>query len=74
MSRYREDESLEGYKMAQHASDDMLLFTAVIAVVIGLIISYIGKRGKQLWMLVWGIGLVVVSIAMGVVTWLQYAG
>ena len=73
MSRYREDEALEGYKMAQHASDDMLLFTAVIAVVIGVIIAYIGKRGKQLWMLVWGIGLVVASLAMGIVTWLNQA-
>ena len=67
--RYKDDQALEGYKLAQHSSDDMLLLTAVLGVLIGFILSYMGKRGNQLWMLVWGIGLIIASIYMGVVTY-----
>jgi hypothetical protein len=63
--RYREGESLP---LASSASDDMLLLTAVLGVLIGLILTYMGRRGKQLWMAVWGVGLVLISIAMGVIT------
>jgi len=48
-----------------HASDDMLLLTAVMGFFIGLILAFMGKKGKQLWMLVWGIGLVFCSIYLG---------
>lgn len=69
--RYKEDQTLEGYKLAQHSSDDMLLLTAVLGVLVGFALSYMGKRGKQLWMLVWGIGLILASIYMGVVTYFE---
>lgn len=69
--RYKDDQTLEGYKLAQHSSDDMLLLTAVLGVLVGFILSYMGKRGKQLWMLVWGIGLILASIYMGVVTYFE---
>jgi len=52
-----------------NASDDMLLLTAILGVIIGIIISVLGKFGKQLWMLVWGIGLVLVSIYLGISIW-----
>jgi len=38
--------------LSRNAHDDMLLFTAFISVVIGSILIYLGKRGKQLWMIV----------------------
>lgn len=69
--RYKDDQTLEGYKLAQHSSDDMLLLTAVLGVLVGFALSYMGKRGKQLWMLVWGIGLILASIYMGVVTYFE---
>ncbi len=69
--RYKDDQSLQGYKLAEQSSDDMLLLTAVLGVVIGFVIAYLGKRGKQLWMLVWGIGLVVASIYLGLVTYFE---
>jgi len=66
--RYREGEELP---LTQFASDDMLLLTAVLGIVIGIILTVLGKFGKQLWMFVWGIGLVVLSIYLGISIWLE---
>ncbi len=68
MARYKEGEQLP---LAQHASDDMLLLTAVLGFFIGFVLIYLGRLGKQMWMWVWGAGLVVMSIFMGTVTWLS---
>lgn len=65
--RYAEGETLP---LAQSASDDMLILTAVLGFFIGLVLVYLGRLGKQMWMWVWGAGLVVVSLAMGIITWL----
>lgn len=62
--RYKEGE-IPKQQLAVHASDDMLLLTAVLGTIIGLILSYLGRRGNQLWMVVWGIGLVICSIYLG---------
>lgn len=51
---------------AKHASDDMLMLTAFLGILIGIAISVLGKYGKQLWMFVWGIGLVLCSAYLGV--------
>jgi len=64
--RYKEGEAIPNEALAMHASDDMLVLTAVIGVVIGIILTYIGRLGKQMWMWVWGIGLIIVSAYMGV--------
>jgi len=69
--RYKEEDVLAGYQMAQHSSDGMLLLTAVMGFFIGFILFYLGRLGKQMWMWVWGIGLVIASFAMGLVTWLN---
>jgi len=66
--RYREGEELP---LTQFASDDMLLLTAAMGIVIGIILASLGKFGKQLWMLVWGIGLVIVSIYLGISIWFE---
>ena len=68
MARYKEGEQLP---LAQHASDDMLVLTAVLGFFIGFVLIYLGRLGKQMWMWVWGAGLVVMSIFMGTVTWLS---
>jgi hypothetical protein len=51
--------------LASHASDDMLLFTAVVAIFVGFALVWMGRKGKIMWMWTWGAGLVVVSIYMG---------
>jgi hypothetical protein len=55
--------------LAQHASNDMLILTAVLGVLIGFALMYMAKLGGQLWMRVWGAGLILMSIFMGGVTW-----
>ena len=64
MARYREGE-IPKEQMAVHASDDMLLLTAVLGVLIGIALTYLGRKGKQMWMWVWGIGLVICSAYLG---------
>ena len=61
-------ENIPPEQLAQHASDNMLLFTAVLATIIGIILFLLGKKGKQLWMATWGIGLVICSLLLGFFT------
>lgn len=70
MPRYS-NHDIPQHMLAQHASDDMLIFTAVLAFFIGAILTYLGRIGKQLWLFVWSIGLMICSISMGVWTWLN---
>lgn len=51
-----------------HSTDGMLLLTAVIGVLVGFALIWMGRTGKQLWMWTWGAGLIVFSIVMAVVT------
>jgi len=59
-------ENIPKEQLARHASDDMLLFTAVLATIIGFVLIWLGRKGRQLWMVVWSIGLIISSIIMGV--------
>ena len=61
--RYRADIPPE--QLARHASDDMLLFTAVLSIVIGVILIWLGRKGKQQWLVVWSVGLIICSLGMG---------
>jgi uncharacterized membrane protein affecting hemolysin expression len=62
----RYSENIPAEQLTVNASNNMLLFTAVLSILIGIILTYLGHRGKQLWMVTWSIGLIVCSIAMGV--------
>ncbi len=64
--RYKEGEAAP---LAQNASDEMLILTAVLGFFIGFVLVYLGRLGDQMWMRVWGVGLVLMSIFMGGVTW-----
>lgn len=66
--RYREGQELP---LTQYASDDVLLLTAVLGVIIGIALTALGKFGKQMWMFIWGIGLVVASIYLGISIWFE---
>jgi len=52
--------------LTKNASNDMLVFTAILGVIIGIILIYLGKKGKQMWLFTWSIGLVVCSILLAV--------
>ena len=63
--RYKEGE-IPKEQLAVHASDDMLLLTSALGILIGLALTVLGRKGKQMWMYVWGIGLVICSAYLGV--------
>lgn len=58
--RYRvdEDPSLSAYG----ATDDVMLLTCVLGIVIGLGLTWAGWYGRQWWLVFWCSGLVVVSV------------
>ncbi len=64
MARYREGE-IPKEQLAVHASDDMLVLTAILGVVIGLALTILGRKGGVMWMWVWGIGLILCSLYLG---------
>ena len=41
----------------------MLNFTVALALVIGVVLLLLGRRGRVLWLQVWSVGLVVFSVA-----------
>lgn len=43
-------------------ADEMLILTAILGLIIGIIFVVGGYYGKQLWIVVWGSGLVLASI------------
>jgi len=64
--RYKEGDVIPKEQLAMHASDDMLVLTAVIGFFVGAILTFLGRKGKQMWMWVWGIGLIFISTYMGI--------
>jgi uncharacterized membrane protein affecting hemolysin expression len=59
-------ENIPPEQLTIHASDDMLLFTAGLSIVIGVILAFLGHKGRQLWMVTWSIGLVICSVLLGI--------
>lgn len=62
----RYPENLPAEQLTVNASDNMLLFTAALSILIGVILTYLGHKGRQLWMVTWSIGLIICSVLMGV--------
>ena len=40
----------------------MLNFTVALALVIGIVLLWLGRRGRVIWLQVWSVGLVVFSV------------
>ncbi|MDX1606215.1 MAG: hypothetical protein R3202_08475 [Candidatus Competibacterales bacterium] len=60
MKRYREGEMPR--ELGEPVVDYLLLGTLVYALLLGIGFVIAGRRLRQLWMVVWGAGLVVVSL------------
>lgn len=58
--RYREGE-WPG-ELGEPVSEHMLTLAAVLGLAMGMLFVYLGVRGKQWWLVVWGAGLVVASL------------
>jgi len=66
--RYSEEQAADPLQGMQIYSQSdglhlMLNFTVFLALVIGLILFWLGRRGRVLWLIVWSAGLVIFSIA-----------
>ena len=59
--RYRIDSMPADQGMA--TTDDMYLLTVVLGLVIGIVLTGLGIKGKQIWLVVWSVGLIIASIA-----------
>ncbi len=68
--RYKIDPTT-GLPMAE-TSPGMLGATVLLSLVIGIVLLYVGKRGKQMWIVVWSIGLIICSVAYLVWHYLRY--
>lgn len=45
------------------ATDDMLLLTVIFSLIIGVVLIWLARRGRQMWLMVWSVGLVIASVA-----------
>ena len=66
--RYRVDE--DPANVALNATDHVLMLTVVLSLGIGIVLVWLGKRGRQLWLTTWSWGLIACSVIyMG---WMMY--
>ena len=66
--RYEAGEGVPtGPEMVIYSQSDglhfMLNFTVALALIIGIALLWLGRRGRVMWLQVWSVGLVVFSIA-----------
>jgi len=62
--RYRIGEEIPDINnLGEPVGDQLVTFSAVLGLIIGVGFVVAGKRGKQFWLLSWGVGLVIASIA-----------
>jgi hypothetical protein len=43
-------------------TESVLIFTLFLSIIIGVILLWMGLRGRQLWLWTWSAGLIVISI------------
>lgn len=52
---------------AAPGTDEMLLFTVAIGLIVGIVLTVLARHGRQVWLLFWSVGLVLVST--GYIVW-----
>ena len=50
----------------------MLGFTVLLALIIAIVMLVLGKLGRQLWIIVWSIGLIICSVLYLIWHYLTY--
>lgn len=48
------------------ASDDMLILTIILSVMIGILLTILAWYGRQRWLMFWSVGLILASVAYAV--------
>jgi hypothetical protein len=60
--RYADTPLAEPLYLTSSNLQNTLLFTVVLAFFIGMVLLYLGVRGRVLWLKVWSIGLMLASL------------
>ncbi|KAA3630655.1 MAG: hypothetical protein DWQ08_05970 [Proteobacteria bacterium] len=60
--RYREGQEPDPHYPYGKSTHIAMDFSMVLGIVIGLVLLWIGIRGKILWLKLWSIGLVVIAL------------
>lgn len=71
--RYREGESAENIYAQSEGLQFMLTFSVTLGLIIGVVLLWLGRHGRVLWLQAWSVGLIVVSIAYLAADMLGYA-
>ena len=66
--RYRVGE--DAANAALTTTDHTLMLTAVLSLFIGIVLVWLGHKGRQLWLTCWSYGLIVCSVLYG--GWMLY--
>ena len=65
--RYEEGQSVADTGMQIYSQSPglhfMLNFTVALALLIGVALLWLGRRGRVMWLQVWSVGLIVFSVA-----------
>jgi len=72
--RYREENfvnQVEGV-IEPIIGNNVLMITAILGLLIGIIFIFGGRYGKQMWIIFWGLGLIIASITYIVYMLLGY--
>jgi hypothetical protein len=59
--RYRVGQEIPD-SIEPHIGDASMAFTSVLGLMIGIVLTYLARKGKIMWLTVWGAGLIVVSV------------
>lgn len=68
--RYRDTGNYEN--LGAPAGDDMIFFSIILGIIIGVIFIIFGKRVKRYWMVIWGSGLILAALSYFVMKMLGY--
>jgi len=66
--RYRVGE--DPANAALNSTDHSLMLSVVLSLIIGIVLVWMGHKGKQFWLTSWSYGLIVCSVLYG--AWIIY--
>ncbi|MDH3713807.1 MAG: hypothetical protein OET44_08190 [Gammaproteobacteria bacterium] len=61
--RYSEDQAPQTIYAQSEGLQFMLTFSVCLGLLIGVVLLWLGRHGRVLWLQAWSIGLIAVSIA-----------
>ncbi|NVK32181.1 MAG: hypothetical protein HWE20_14330 [Gammaproteobacteria bacterium] len=57
---------LDSMPYAGDSQNGALVLTILLSYLIGAVLTYLGYKGKQMWLLTWSVGLMIATTVFGV--------